>query len=343
MRLYIELIFLLLLMLVAQGYAQAASSIYYFSDGKSNIAVEHLSKKGIKGMNYNAYGKAYDKHTFFGYNQEYWDNFSLSVYLRARSYKPDTQHFLSRDSFPVWNKYNFANANPVLNIDPSGHMSAVVKWSIIGGAIVGATLAGFAALRYRPASYQETVKEMLTIEDDKGTLHDALEQYKKDVKRMSSRQYQRVNDQNLEGISDKEMAFVNQGMARVTWVLAEQKSDHLLIDASMLYDGEKAYAIFSFMSDDGKMIGGEIESLSSELGDSRFEGISIKEKIRFLKKVARKRKIGFSEMELLDANGEKDQSQSAYIRFSYTLKVSIVDYSRSQLGYYWGKFANFWR
>ncbi len=133
-------------MLVAQGYAQAASSIYYFSDGKSNIAVEHLSKKDIKGMNYNAYGKAYAKHTFFGYNQEYWDNFSLSVYLRARSYKPDTQHFLSRDSFPVWNKYNFANANPVLNIDPSGHISALQTYNLIGNGAMFVLLPVHASL-----------------------------------------------------------------------------------------------------------------------------------------------------------------------------------------------------
>jgi RHS repeat-associated protein len=64
------------------------------------------------------------------YRGEQYD-FDLGLqYLRARFYNPDTGRFWNQDTYEGSNadpaslhKYNYANANPVRFIDPSGHMS----------------------------------------------------------------------------------------------------------------------------------------------------------------------------------------------------------------------------
>ncbi|WP_119343111.1 RHS repeat domain-containing protein [Facilibium subflavum] len=44
-------------------------------------------------------------------------------YQGARYYNPEAQRFVAQDSFDLLNRYNYANGNPVMNYDPSGHYS----------------------------------------------------------------------------------------------------------------------------------------------------------------------------------------------------------------------------
>lgn len=75
--------------------------------------------------------KPYGKHTVlknssanhFGYDHDYQDHNTGLLYLRARNYNPISQHFMTMDSYNTWNKYNFADANPIMNVDQNGHES----------------------------------------------------------------------------------------------------------------------------------------------------------------------------------------------------------------------------
>lgn len=117
--------------------------MYFIGDGKSqDIQLNTTNFSETKSTNgshqsyiadYQAYGltshtKPTDITTAFGYNNEYRDPGTQLVYLRARDYNATTQHFISMDSYHVWNKYNFADANPIRNIDPSGHNSKTVTF-----------------------------------------------------------------------------------------------------------------------------------------------------------------------------------------------------------------------
>ena len=65
----------------------------------------------------------------FRYCGEYYDAETGTVYLRARYYNPSTGRFISRDSYAGKNEdplslnlYTYCHNNPVLYIDPSGHL-----------------------------------------------------------------------------------------------------------------------------------------------------------------------------------------------------------------------------
>ena len=57
------------------------------------------------------------------YGSGYYDAESNLQYMGARYYSAETQRFMAQDSYNLLNRYNYANANPVMNYDPDGHKS----------------------------------------------------------------------------------------------------------------------------------------------------------------------------------------------------------------------------
>jgi RHS repeat-associated protein len=94
----------------------------------------------ILTRSYDAYGSvrftAGTGATRLGYTGELHDPASGLVYLRARHYHPVLGRFLQRDSFGGFvkqpqslNRYAYAEGNPVVYVDPSGHCPAPPKSS----------------------------------------------------------------------------------------------------------------------------------------------------------------------------------------------------------------------
>ena len=79
-----------------------------------------LSFPGAEQLQFNSK----DDITHFTYNREYEDAASRLVYLRSRDYDPATRHFISRDHRLLWNRYRFADADPVNKTDPNGENAA---------------------------------------------------------------------------------------------------------------------------------------------------------------------------------------------------------------------------
>jgi RHS repeat-associated protein len=116
---------------------------YYFSNdnhGSTNLLLS--SDQDVEGkVRYNDYGKVQtettdskinrqvllgtDASNSFGYNGEYKDPETDLIYLKARDYDPNLHSFISRDSYDMWNHYSYAGGNPVMFVDPNGHMP---KW-----------------------------------------------------------------------------------------------------------------------------------------------------------------------------------------------------------------------
>jgi len=78
------------------------------------------------------------KQNPFIYGSGYYDSESGLQYMGARYYSPDLERFMAMDSYDLINRYNYANGNPIMFIDPSGHLPV---WSILNYLLNGAAAA----------------------------------------------------------------------------------------------------------------------------------------------------------------------------------------------------------
>ncbi len=101
----------------------------------SSGAITYASAYNPYGVVTQAYGAS---QTAYGYTGEYTSN--DLVYLRSRYYAPGMGRFLTRDewvgfpTFPIsYNKWTYANANPINYVDPSGNFSESLIQSSLNG------------------------------------------------------------------------------------------------------------------------------------------------------------------------------------------------------------------
>lgn len=128
---------------IATVSTSASKSAQFYIGDKKNQAMLISGQQADTtphSADYHAYGKALNALTQnaannFTYNGEYQDPTTQLTYLRARDYDASQQRFVSMDSYHVWNRYNFTDANPIMNIDPSGHLSKLNGFFLLSGAV----------------------------------------------------------------------------------------------------------------------------------------------------------------------------------------------------------------
>jgi RHS repeat-associated protein len=79
--------------------------------------------------NYRFTSELETSHNRFGFTGHYWDKEASLYYAKARYYDPFTARFTQADSFlgtiddpPSLHRYFYANANPTMYVDPTGHI-----------------------------------------------------------------------------------------------------------------------------------------------------------------------------------------------------------------------------
>ncbi len=117
-----------------------AFKTYHFDSRGSTIAITDASGNITDTFAYDTYGKLISRtgtsKVIFGYNGRdgvITDTNGL-IYMRARYYLPEMKRFVNADIIPgklnnavTLNRYAYANANPAINIDPTGLWSKP-KW-----------------------------------------------------------------------------------------------------------------------------------------------------------------------------------------------------------------------
>ena len=117
------------------------SPVYLLGDQKNQtlqLAQNHYDAESYQGYGQQNTIPSSACSTLFAYDREYQDAATQLLYLKTRDYQPNHQHFLTMDSYPVWNKYNFADADPINNSDPTGHMSQLVSGVFLTLSALGA-------------------------------------------------------------------------------------------------------------------------------------------------------------------------------------------------------------
>lgn len=114
---------------------------YYLKAGNSTVGMLNSNSELVNSYKYQDYGtvkgtKATDPAQSFLWNQEYQDQDTGLVYLRARFYNPKLMRFMNADTMDLSNLYAFGNGDPINNMDPSGN------FSVMDGVALGVGVAG---------------------------------------------------------------------------------------------------------------------------------------------------------------------------------------------------------
>jgi RHS repeat-associated protein len=126
--------------------SRAANDSYYLYDGLgSTRALTDATGSLTNSYDYESFGSVLNQtgstENNYLFTGEQFDTSLDNYYLRARYYDQNVGRFTQQDSWmgdnqdPVTlNKYLYANADSVNNIDPSGHMSIIQQMSALAGA-----------------------------------------------------------------------------------------------------------------------------------------------------------------------------------------------------------------
>jgi len=130
-----------------------AQSLFYLADALGSVkALANQSENITDNYTYSPYGELIGhvgtSENSFLFTGEQYDSVIDSYYLRARYYSPSLSRFLGRDTYDgrgyepaTLNHYGYAHGNPVMYVDPSGHMTMMGAVSVIGlsGVLAGST------------------------------------------------------------------------------------------------------------------------------------------------------------------------------------------------------------
>jgi RHS repeat-associated core domain len=129
-------------------------SLYHYDQKGNTVALTNLSGQVTDRISYDPFGTVVSRTgttaTPFLFSGQYGVSSDANelIYMRARYYNPQIKSFISQDTLlgsidnvNSMNRYAYAQGNPILYVDPSGHFVATVTGGLIGGLIGGVSAA----------------------------------------------------------------------------------------------------------------------------------------------------------------------------------------------------------
>ncbi|MBQ8433830.1 MAG: RHS repeat-associated core domain-containing protein, partial [Clostridia bacterium] len=139
------------------GFVQSGTTYTYRKNLFGDIVAIYQGATKVAEYAYDAWGNCtivsdtnnVGRDNPFRYRGYYWDNDLGLYYLMSRYYDPSTGRFINADSLEYLdpetigglNLYAYCGNNPVMGVDPEGHMPQWAKWLIGGLVIAGLAIA----------------------------------------------------------------------------------------------------------------------------------------------------------------------------------------------------------
>ena len=164
------------------SHTTKSQSYFYHTDALgSTRTLTNLSGTATDSFSYSPFGKLIDHtgqtNTPYLFTGERFDEETENYYLRARYYSPAQSRFIGRDTFdgsaanPItMNHYTYANANPLMYVDPSGNLAGAPEH--ISTMTMSAEL--------------NTIARATTIQTAKGAAKHAAKDFLKDIPKQST-------------------------------------------------------------------------------------------------------------------------------------------------------------
>jgi RHS repeat-associated protein len=182
LKAFLNLAGLLLLLIGVHAKAQTTGTVtYVYTDPQGTPLAEADANGNITATyDYTPYGTTAlgTPPSGPGYTGHVNDPETNLVYIQARYYDPVTGHFLSVDPQGLtpgdvlkWNRYGYANANPIRNIDPNGKQALDQSAKYLAAYSDCAQTQGCSpanvpgAIAAREAPYADVVGGLLPLDD----------------------------------------------------------------------------------------------------------------------------------------------------------------------------------
>ncbi|HDR7321428.1 type IV secretion protein Rhs [Bacillus thuringiensis serovar malayensis] len=131
--------------------AQGQTLFYHYNPRGDVVAMTDQNGQVVANYEYDAWGNVLKSDTKgiaadnpFGYAGYMYDKEIGMYYLIARYYNPDHGVFISVDPDPgdqddpvTQNGYTYGDNNPVMMVDPDGHLAWFAPLAIVGARVVG--------------------------------------------------------------------------------------------------------------------------------------------------------------------------------------------------------------
>ncbi|MEV0726977.1 LamG-like jellyroll fold domain-containing protein [Micromonospora purpureochromogenes] len=177
---------------LAAGSGAGAGSLYVWTDQHSDV-VGQFTATGTSlsaSTTYNPLGTATATSGMvgnLGYQSEWTDNLTGRVNMLARWYNPDTGQFDTRDTVAVSpvpdsiaaNRFQYGDANPLTNTDPTGHWSVGGFFKSAVSTVTKPVTSSFRAVTSFASSSYNYVKSGRAWNDVKAGYHKAKSKAKK--------------------------------------------------------------------------------------------------------------------------------------------------------------------
>jgi len=154
----------------------AKSEYTYYTQNAHGDVVNLTDKDGavVKSYTYDAFGVEQNiddsDANAFRYCGEYYDAETGTVYLRARYYDPTIGRFISRDSFSGENEvplslnlYTYCHNNPIIYLDPSGHVAIVDDVLIFTFLVLAIAYVEISAYNANQSSYSDVCNSTYSL------------------------------------------------------------------------------------------------------------------------------------------------------------------------------------